>query len=395
MSEHQNSSGPLDGIKVLDLTRVMSGPFGTMALGDLGAEVIKIEEPTHGDETRDWGPPFNNGESAYFMSVNRNKKSMAVDLKDPVDLERVKLLAEACDVVVENFRPGVADRLGLGYEELREVNPGLVYASISGFGQDGPLAERAGYDPIMQARSGLMSITGEHQGSPTRVGVAISDLSAAMWAVIGILAALHERSTSHRGQHIDVGLFDAQISLLTNVAGSWFTNGKEPQRYGTGHPTIVPSRAYEAADGLLMVAIGNDRMFRRFVEALGSPEDLLNDRFVRNPDRVAHREELEEIIERHLRTKTRGEWDEIMSLQDVPAAPVNSVPEALMDEQLTARRMIVELEHAVAGKVKSLASPVRLSRTPITMRSAPPTLGEHTEEMVNRLDAHSGISNVR
>lgn len=389
MTMHQNSKGPLDGITVLDLTRVMSGPFGTMILADLGAEVIKIEEPSSGDETRHWGPPFAEGESAYFMSVNRNKKSVTANLKDQVDKEEILRLAASCDVLVENFRPGVANRLGLGYEELSKENPSLIYASISGFGQTGPLSDRAGYDPIMQARSGLMSITGEQDGSPSRVGVAISDLSAAMWAVIGILAALQERTHSHKGQHIDVSLFDAQISLLTNVAGSWFMNGKEPQRYGTGHPTIVPSRAYEASDGLLMVAIGNDRMFRRFVEALGSPEELLQERFVRNPDRVTHRDELEEIIEQHLRTKTRQEWDEIMSNWDVPASPVNSVSEALQEEHLQARNMVVDLEHAVAGRVKSLASPIQLSRTPITMRSAPPTLGQDNHSVFNETFDHA------
>lgn len=376
------ATGPLVGIRVLDLTRVLSGPFATMILADLGADVIKVEDPVRGDDTRHWGPPFVDTESAYFMSVNRNKRSLAIDLKSERGRDIVRSLAVDVDVVVENFRPGVAARLGLGYEDLREVNPGLIYASISGYGHHSSESDKPGYDPIMQARSGLMSITGEAHGGPARVGVASADISAGMWTAIGTLAALHHRTTTGQGQWIDLSLLDAQVSWLSNVAGAWFASGGVPARYGTGHPSIVPSEAFATSDGLLMLAAGNDAMWTRMARALGMDHLLEDPRFTTNPQRVAHREELQQELEQVLLTDTTQAWLERLDAAAVPAAPVNSIGDALSDPLLRERDMIVELPHETVGTVRSVGSPIRLSETPPSMRSAPPLLGQHTRAVL-------------
>ncbi|WP_109474080.1 CaiB/BaiF CoA transferase family protein [Ornithinimicrobium cavernae] len=378
-------TGPLAGIRVLDLTRVLSGPFATMILADLGADVVKIEDPARGDDTRHWGPPFVETESAYFMSVNRNKRSLALDLKSDRGREIARALAAEVDVVVENFRPGVAARLGLGYEAVRELNPGVIYASISGYGQDSSESDKPGYDPIMQARSGLMSITGEALGGPARVGVASADISAGMWTAIGTLAALHHRTATGRGQWLDLSLLDAQVSWLSNVAGAWFASGGVPARYGTGHPSIVPSEAFATSDGLLMVAAGNDAMWVRMAQALGVERLLEDARFATNAHRVAHREELRGELERVLATDTTQAWLERLDAAAVPAARVNSIGEALSDPLLRERDMIVELEHQSVGPVRSVGSPVRLSETPPSMRSAPPVLGQDTRAVLTEL----------
>lgn len=385
MADHSAPTGPLAGITVLDLTRVMSGPFSTMVLADLGADVIKVEEPVSGDDTRHWGPPFIGDESTYFLSINRNKRSLAIDLKSDQGRAVVQQLARGADVVVENFRPGVAAKLGLGYEELSAENPGLIFASISGYGQSSTESHKPGYDPMMQARSGLMSITGDTDGLPSRVGVATADISAGLWTAIGILAALHHRSVTGRGQSLDISLLDAQVSWLTNVASAWFATGEVAGRYGTGHPSIVPSEAFRTHDGLLMVAAGNDAMWLRMAGALGVPELGKHPKFATNASRVAYREELRQELEAILATDVTSAWLQRLDAAGVPAARVNSIGEALTDPLLAERDMIVELEHATLGPVRSVGSPLKLSATPTSMRSAPPLLGQHTTEVLREL----------
>ncbi|ASN53476.1 CaiB/BaiF CoA-transferase family protein [Sinomonas sp. R1AF57] len=375
------AAGPLRDLVVLDLSRILSGPFATMTLADLGADVIKVEQPGQGDDTRQWGPPFQGGQAAYYLSVNRNKRSLAVDLKSPEGLDAVRRLAREADVVVENFRPGTAARLGLGYEELAAGNPGLVYASISGYGQTGPDAGRAGYDAIAQARSGIMSVTGEPDGPPVRVGISSADLIAGTWAVIGILAALHEKERTGHGQWVDISLLDGSVAWLTYVASGYFASGETPRRYGSAHPTIAPYQAFPTADGHLMLAVGNDGLWRRFAEAVGRPDLAGDPRFATNPLRVEHRGELIPLLEEILAAETTGAWVARLDAAGVPAGPIQTVPEALSDPQVLARGMVAELDHP-AGPLRTLACPIRLTRTPATVRTPPPGLGEHSDAVL-------------
>lgn len=379
------STGPLAGLQVLDFTRVLSGPFATMTLADLGADVIKVEPVGFGDDTRHWGPPFVGDESTYFMSINRNKRSVVLDLKSEEGRQAAHELAASVDIVVENFRPGVADRLGIGYKELSQGNERLVYASISGYGQHGSGAQYPGYDPIIQARSGLMSITGPADGDPARVGVAIADISSSMWLTIGILSALHGRETTGRGQHVDVALYDSQIAWLTNVAGAWFAKGGDAPRYGTGHPSIVPSETYATRDGVIMIAIGNDHMWCRLANAIESPELGTDERFATNADRVAHRTEVRDALENILTGADSSVWLERLGQYGVPCSRVNTVGEALSDPLLHEREMIVSMEHPAIGVVRSLGCPIKFSRDRATYRLPPPRLGEHTDEVLLRL----------
>ncbi|MEH0110862.1 CaiB/BaiF CoA-transferase family protein [Tersicoccus sp. MR15.9] len=374
--------GPLRDLVVLDLSRILSGPFATMTLADLGADVIKVEQPGQGDDTRQWGPPFAGDQAAYFLSVNRNKRSLAVDLKTPEGLDAVRRLAAKADVVVENFRPGTAERLGLGYEELSAANPGLVYASISGYGQTGPDATRAGYDAIAQARSGIMSVTGETDGPPVRVGVSSADLVAGTWAVIGILAALRERDRTGEGQWVDVSLLDGSVSWLTYVAAGYFASREVPRRYGSAHPTIAPYQAFPTADGFIMIAVGNDSLWRRFAPAVGRPDLTEDPRFTTNPLRVAHRDELIGIVEETLAGGTTAEWLRRLEDAGVPVGPIQNVAEAVADPQVVARGMVQEVEHPTAGPLRTLACPIRLTRTPASVRTAPPLLGQHSDEIL-------------
>lgn len=395
--EHtEDRGGALADLVVLDLTRILSGPFATMTLADLGADVIKVEQPGRGDDTRQWGPPFQGEEAAYFLSVNRNKRSLAVDLKSPEGLAAVQKLALTADVLVENFRPGTAARLGLGYEELSVRNPGLVYASISGYGQTGPDAHRPGYDAIAQARSGIMSVTGEAGGPPVRVGVSSADLTAGMWATIGILAAVHEKGRTGRGQWVDISLLDGSVSWLTYVSSGYFASGNVPRRYGSAHPTIVPYQAFATADGFAMVAVGNDGLWRRFTKALDR-EDLTQDaRFASNPDRVAHRDILVPLIEGIMLTRTTDEWVEALDLAGVPVGPIQTVDQALADPQVLARGMVATVQHPTEGELRMVGCPVRLSRTPAEIRTAPPLLGQHTEDILAGLGFdESGIASLR
>ena len=377
--------GALSGVKVLDLTRILAGPFCTMILADLGADVIKVEDPVRGDDTRAWGPPFVGPDAAYYHSVNRNKRAIAVDLKDPTALYLVRLLARTADVVVENFRPGTAARLGLGYTDLAADNPGLVYASISGFGQTGPMAGHAGYDATAQALSGVMSVTGYPGELPARFGVSGADLGAGMWTTIGILAALHTRGAGRRGQHVDVALLDGQVAWLTYQAAGYFTSGTIPSRHGSAHPNIVPYQAFPTLDGDLMIAAGNDGLWRRFAGAVGLGELTEDPRFLSNADRVGHRGELVALIEKALAARPAAEWADVLTAAGVPVAPVQNVAQALRHPQVLAREMVVEVDHPDAGPMTTLGSPIKLLATPPAIRSASPRHGEHTAEVLRSL----------
>jgi len=378
-------AGALAGLTVLDLSRVLSGPFATMTLADLGADVVKIEQPGTGDDTRQWGPPFQGDEAAYFLSVNRNKRSLALDLKSADGLALVRDLARRADVVVENFRPGTAARLGLGYDDLAAENPGLVYASISGYGQTGPDSHRAGYDAIAQARSGIMSVTGEADGPPVRVGVSSADLVAGMWAVIGILAALRERDRSGQGQWVDISLLDGSVSWLTYVASGYFATGTRPPRYGSAHPTIAPYQGFATKDGDLMLAVGNDAIWRRFAPVAGLADLLEDPRFTTNPLRVEHRDELLPLVADAMAARTSVEWVEVLDAAGVPVGPIQTVDEVVTDPQVLAREMIGEVKHPTAGTVRTIGCPVRLTATPPQVRTAPPLLGQHTDDVLAEL----------
>jgi formyl-CoA transferase/CoA:oxalate CoA-transferase len=379
------SSGPLAGVRILDLSRILSGPFATMIFADLGADVIKLENPRTGDDTREWAPPYQGDQSAYFLSVNRNKRGIAVDLKTAQGREIALRLVDRADVIVENFRPGTAARLGLGYDDLHARNKGLIYASISGFGQTGPYASEPGYDAIAQALGGVMSVTGEADGEPVRVGNSAADIGAAMWAAIGILAALHARHTTGCGEWIDISLLDGQIASLTYLAGGYFASGEVPRRYGSAHPSIVPYQALQTADGHLMVAVGNDTLWRRFAPLIGLPELVDDPRFDSNPQRIANRTKLIPLIERALATKGSVAWADELSRVGIPAGPINNVAGALEHPQVIARDMVVSTEHPTAGTLRMTGSPIKLSRYTATVRRPPPTLGEHTGDVLGEL----------
>ena len=379
------SQGPLAGVRILDLSRILSGPFATMIFADLGADVIKLENPRTGDDTREWAPPYQGDQSAYFLAVNRNKRGIAVDLKTERGRDIARRLAERADVVVENFRPGTAGRLGLGYDELAARNSRLIYASISGFGQTGPYSSEPGYDAIAQALGGLMSVTGEADGPPVRVGNSAADLGASMWAAIGILAALHARHTTGRGEWIDISLLDGQIASLTYLAGGYFATGEVPRRYGSAHPSIVPYQAMRTADGHLMVAVGNDTLWQRFARLVGLPELADDPRFVSNPQRVANRVELIQLIEAALAAKGSAAWAEELSRVGIPAGAINSIDAALAHPQVQARDMVLTVEHPTAGPLRMAGSPIKLSEYTTTVRRPPPMLGEHTGEVLREL----------
>ncbi|MFN4232871.1 CaiB/BaiF CoA transferase family protein [Thermus sp.] len=371
---------PLSGIKVLDLSRVLAGPLCTMILADLGAEVIKVEPPW-GDETRGWGPPFAKGESAYFLSVNRGKKSLALDLKTLEGQEVVRRLAQGADVLVENFKTGDLKRYGLDYESLRELNPRLVYLSITGFGHTGPRAQEPGYDAALQGYTGIMSVTGEPQGPPMKVGVAWIDVMTGMMGAVAVLSALYERERSGLGQQVDLSLFDVGLFALANLGESYLLTGKPPKRLGNAHAQIVPYGAFPAADGWLVLAVGNDEQFARLCQALNLP-DLLA-RFPTNAARVEGREEVVEAISQVLKTQPRAHWLQRFWERGIPAAPVNDLAEAFQDPQAQARGAIWTLSHPLLGPLPTLANPLRfLSRTPASPSLPPPLLGEHTEAVL-------------
>ena len=380
---------PLDGTTIVDFTRVLSGPYCSMLLADMGARVIKIEQPGRGDDTRAWGPPFVNGESAYFLSVNRNKESLTLDLKQPAAKRVMDALLTRADVIVENFRPGTLERLGLGYDAVAAQHPRLVYCSISGFGQTGPRRAEPGYDAVIQAEGGLMSITGAADGPPFRLGIAISDIVSGMFAAQGIAMALLARVRTGRGQLVDVAMLDSTAALLTYQAGIYFATGSTPGRMGNRHPTIVPYETFPASDGDFVVAVGNDEQWTRFCAVLGLHTLATDDRFSTNQARVNHYDELRPMLVSRLQTRPRDKWVADLKAVGVPCGSVRDVSELLQDAHLDARRMIETVDHLTAGAVRVLGIPVKLSGTPGAVRTAPPTLGQHTEEI---LRADCGMS---
>lgn len=386
------SLAPLHGLTVIDFTRVLSGPYCTMLLGDMGARVIKIEHPERGDDTRGWGPPFQGSESAYFLSVNRNKESVTLDLKNPAAAAILASLLERADVVVENFRPGTMARLGLGYDTLAERYPRLVYCSISGFGQTGPRSDQAGYDAVIQAEGGLMSITGEAEGQPFRLGVAIADIVSGMFAAQGIAMALFARERTGRGQLVDVGMLDATTALLTYQAAICFATGVPPRRMGNRHPTIVPYETFPVADGEIVVAVGNDEQWLRFCEAIGAAMLAKDARFATNRQRVENYGQLRPLLARQLAGRTRDEWLRDFRKAGVPTGAVRDVAEVLADPQIGDRDMVASIEHATVGAIHVLGVPIKLSRNPGAVRTPPPTLGQHTEAIL-RHDV--GLSDAR
>tara|TARA_Y100001933_G_scaffold259621_1_gene309947 strand:+ start:1615 stop:2790 length:1176 start_codon:yes stop_codon:yes gene_type:complete len=384
--------GPLDGLVILDLTRILAGPTCTQLLGDLGAEVIKIESP-EGDDTRGWGPPFAldaagrpTDLSAYFLSSNRNKKSVAVDLNDPAVRKALHALAGRADVVIENFKPGGLRKYGLDHETLCKAYPGLVYCSISGFGQTGPNRDKPGYDLMAQGYAGIMSITGEAGREPMKVGVGVADIVCGLYAATGILAALRHRDVTGEGQHIDLALVDATMSWLTNQGLNYLTSGVSPTRAGNAHPNIVPYQVFSTADGYVIVAVGNDSQYARFCDYLGRPDWATDPRFATNTARLAHRDTLVPMIAAVLKTRTMQDVIERLEARKVPVGPVHTVAQALESDQAQARGMTITLPapQTGAGEVRLIGNPLRFSRTPVSYRSAPPSVGADTEAVLGR-----------
>lgn len=362
------------GLRVIDLSRVLAGPYCTMLLADHGADVIKIEQPHVGDETRNWGPPWVGDQSAYFLSANRNKRSMTLNLKSEQGRDILKKLAASADLLVENFKVGTLDRLGLGYETLSAANPRLIYCAITGYGQTGPYRDRPGYDFMIQAQGGIMSITGPPNGAPYKVGVAIADVTAGLFAVNAILTALYYRERSGRGQYIDIALLDSQIAWLVNVAHNYFATGNAPQRYGNAHPNIVPYETFPTADGQIALAVGSDQQYQRLCELMECPDLWADERFQTNAGRVNFRESLIPQLRAIFQQKTTAEWMDRLIAAQIPASPVNDIPTILADPQVQARGMVQEL----AG-IKLLGSVAKFSETPAQIRRAPPALGQDTD----------------
>jgi crotonobetainyl-CoA:carnitine CoA-transferase CaiB-like acyl-CoA transferase len=373
---------PLHGLLVVDLTRVLSGPYCTMLLADMGARVIKIERPNRGDDTRAWGPPFVGDESAYFLSINRNKESLTLDLKQPAARTILERLLDRADVLAENFRPGAMERLGFGYDRLAARWPRLVYCSISGFGQTGPRRDQPGYDAVVQAEAGLMSITGDADGPAYRLGVATGDIVSGMFAAQGVAMALLARERTGRGQRVDVGMLDSTAALLTYQAGSYFATGLAPERMGNRHPTIVPYETFAASDGEFVLAVGNDDQWQRCCRVVGLVELAADPRFTTNRERVRNYDVLRPLLADRLRSRTRAAWIEALTAEGVPCGAVRDVAEVLEDPQIAARSMVEAAEHATLGSVRVLGVPVKLSDTPGSVRTAPPTLGQHTDQIL-------------
>ncbi len=374
--------GALSDIKVLDLTRVLAGPYATMVLADLGAEIIKIEQPEKGDDSRAYGP-YKNGESAYFMSLNRNKESITLNLKTPEGKEILKELVKKVDVLVENFRPGTMEKLGLGYEVLKEMNSRLIYASSTGYGQTGPYSQRPAYDAVVQAMGGIMSITGQADGVPTRVGTSIGDIAAGLFCAIGILAALQERARSGLGQMVDVAMLDCQVAILENAISRYEFTGEIPRPIGNRHPSIVPFETFNTLSDPIMVAAGNDRLWATLCELM-ELEIACDPRYATNPQRNEHYAELRPILAEKFMTKTAEEWQPMFDKAGIPSGPINTVDRVVKNEQVVAREMILEVEHPVAGTTRVPGIPIKLSRTPGEIRMAAPVLGADTEKLLNQ-----------
>lgn len=376
---------PLSDVKILDASRVLAGPYASMTLGDLGADVVKVERPDGGDQTRDWGPPNIGDQSAYYLSTNRNKRSITINLKTDEGREIFRKLAEDSDVLIENFRTGGMEKFGVGYEDLKKVNPSIIYCSITGYGESGPWKNRPAYDIILQAEGGFMSITGEEDGPPIRIGVALVDIITALYATQSILAALHERGDGEEGQKIDVSMFDCEISTLTYMANYYFATGQSPERNGSKHPTIAPYQAFETKDDYIIVGAGSQGIWNRFCEAI-EREDLKDDpRFKDNSKRVENREELEDILVPIFKKKTTAEWVSVLEAKDVPATSVNDMEEVFDTNQVEARDMLKSIDHPTIGKLQSIGIPIKLGKTPGSIRKHPPRMGEHNEEVLQEL----------
>jgi crotonobetainyl-CoA:carnitine CoA-transferase CaiB-like acyl-CoA transferase len=376
-------SRALDGIRVLDFSRVLAGPYSTMVLGDLGADIVKVERDGIGDDLRQWGPPFMaDGESTYFLSVNRNKRSISLDLKSEAGRGIALRLAQKSDVVVENFRPGVMEQLGLGYEQLKQINPRLVYCSISGYGTTGPLAERPGYDVVAQGMAGLMSVTGEADGVPTRVGVAIVDMTTGLYTVIAILGALQSCNRTGEGQRITLSLLETCLAVMPNLTAGYLMAGVVPARLGNGHPNAVPYRVFPSKDGNVTLAVGNDTQWQRLCGAVGHPELAADPRYAENPSRIARRAEVEAMVSDWFRQKCTDEWVELLSAVDVPCGPVYPIDRVLSHPQVDALGTVKTLVHPTSGTLRMVGSPFHLSKDDTEPRLPPPLLGEHTEALL-------------
>ncbi|MDA0656420.1 MAG: CaiB/BaiF CoA-transferase family protein [Proteobacteria bacterium] len=384
-------SGPLDGLKVFDLTRILAGPSCTQILGDLGAEVIKIERPGVGDDTRNFAPPFlpdekgeDTSESAYFAGANRNKRSVTLNLGHPEGQALAKRMLADCDILAENFKTGTLAKYGLGYDALKDEFPGLIYCSITGFGQTGPYAERPGYDALIQGMGGVMSLTGEPDGAPMKVGVSIADLMAGMYACVGILAAVRHKQLTGEGQFIDISMLDAHVAWLANQGMNFLATGENPERLGNNHPNILPYQVMPTADGYIVLSVGNDDTFKRFCEMADCIELLEDDRFKTNIDRVKNRDYTTETLNEVTRQKPAAWWLENLEKNKIGCGPINDLSEVFSDPQVLAREMIIEMDHPATGgnPAKLIASPLKLSGTPVSYRRSPPMLGEHTEEVL-------------
>jgi formyl-CoA transferase len=379
----------LSGYRILDLSRILAGPYCTMILGDQGAEVIKVERPGAGDDTRTWGPPFAGGESAYYLCCNRNKKSVAIDLKNPAGVEIVQELAKQSDVLVENFTPGLMKKFGLDYETLREINPRLVYASITAYGQDGPYRDRPGYDMVLSAVGGLMYITGERDGNPCKVGVAITDVLTGVYASGAITSALLWRERSGRGQYLDISLLDAQVSGLANIASNYLVAGKEATRWGTAHESIIPYQVFQTKDRPIAIAVANQKLWKNFCTAVGRDEWANDARFESNPKRVENRQTLLPLIENIFAEKTCDEWMDIFVGAAIPCGPVNNMEHLFADAQVAHRNMIAEVPHPTIENLRLAGIPIKYSETPGLIRRHPPLLGEHTGEVLTEVLGYS------
>jgi formyl-CoA transferase len=389
MSDTRASDLPLTGYRVLDLSRILAGPYCTMILGDQGAEVIKVERPGTGDDTRTWGPPFAGGESAYYLCCNRNKKSIVVDLKSPEGLNIVRELAAVSDVFVENFTPGLTKRFGLDYETLQELNPRLIYASITAYGQDGPYRDRPGYDMVLSAVGGLMWITGERNGNPCKVGVAITDVLTGVYASGAITSALLWRERSGRGQYLDISLLDVEVAGLANIASNYLVAGQEAQRWGTAHESIIPYQVFHTKDRPIAIAVANQKLWANFCKLVGQQDWLADPRFASNPKRVENRDVLLPLIEEVFSQKTCDEWMDLLVGAAIPCGPVNNMQHLFADPQVQHRGMIAEVPHPAIGTLRLAGIPIKYSETPGAIRRHPPLLGEHTDEVLTEVLGYS------
>lgn len=402
MKGDDSTMGALSHIRVLDLTRVLAGPWCAQTLADFGADVIKVERPGAGDDTRHWGPPYlkdadgaDTAEAAYYLAANRNKRSVTVDIATPEGQQIVRELAAQSDVVLENYKVGQLKKYGLDYDSLRAVKPDLVYCSVTGFGQTGPYAHRAGYDFIVQGIGGFMSITGERDGEPgggpQKAGVAIADLATGLYSTIAVLAALAHRDRTGEGQYIDMALLDVQVALLANMNTNFLASGKPPVRWGNAHPNIVPYQTFQTRDGWIIVAVGNDGQFRKFVEAGGQPELADDERFATNPSRVRHRDTLVPILAEMVKARDKADWIGALEAAGVPCGPINDLDEVFDNEQVVARGMQVSLPHPCGADVKLVRNPIRMSATPPDARTAPPLLGAQTEDVLRDMLGYDDV----